>query len=202
MRAKHEELPDVAVGGTTVPSLSTPGPEVPEQTAPRERGNGIRNVAFTCFVVLLVAAFIDPQRVGAAVVASVARVFHELNLRVLLGLTTAVLAARAWSLTHAAAEQLGSAARFGITRHWGGLGSGEGGWEIEPQAVHWAVRLLGVVGLSLVSVVLLVPALLGERPDDDNRAREPAAPTAHEPPAPCACAGADSALPRAGSQAW
>lgn len=88
----------------------------------------------------------------------------ELNLRVVLGIVAGIAAAVLWSKATRATTPAPSESerRFAFVRHWGGLGSGEGGWEVEAHAVHYLLSVLGAVLLLGLSAALIITGLPAE----------------------------------------
>jgi hypothetical protein len=116
-------------------------------------------LALALAALVAIGALRSPERIGGALEDALVRLLESINLRVVFGLAATLVAATAWSRALAAKNQLGADQRVGITRHWGGLGSGEGGWELDPAVAQWFVRVLGSLALSGVAVALLLPAL-------------------------------------------
>lgn len=114
------------------------------------------------FLVALVLLYVfawekgaDRIREATAVVAI--ELLRAVTLRFCLGILAALVALSAWSRAQHAIRGVD---RIGITRHWGGLGAGEGGWEIDARAAQWLVNLVAALALSVVAFVLLVPPVI------------------------------------------
>lgn len=111
-------------------------------------------------VLVIVGTLLAPAPVGGAVARFATRLLGELNLRVVLGLAVAFAAARLWSAALEPLKDLpASGSKLHFTRHWGGLGSGEGGWEVDARAVNLGLNLLAVLALSVTAVMLILPVL-------------------------------------------
>jgi hypothetical protein len=167
---------------------------------------------------LVVAALLDGPVVKRAFVDLVVRLLGELNLKVVIGLGAAAFASVLWRavITEAPKEVL----RIDFDRHWGGLGSGEGGsaWRIEWPTVRWIVHALALIGFCTLAAVSLFtsPRERSREPEREREAVPVPAPAqtiattvAPGPPAAtlCACpplqagaAGAPSPQPVAGSK--
>jgi hypothetical protein len=99
----------------------------------------------------------DPQ---GLLVAGGGRFFHGFNVWVALGL---IVALRIPGLARAVVASFsgeGLDKRFEVVRHWGGLGSGEGGWKLELGR-DTAATLLRVAGLVAVCLVALALVMTG-----------------------------------------
>jgi hypothetical protein len=114
-------------------------------------GLGLFLIALTVFLAWLA----DKKQVATAAVDMVVRLLGALDARLLVGVVAAFLAARVW-----ASIPLAPPGRvLGFTRHWGGLGSGEGGWEVDAHTIGWSLRAVAAVALSATAVLLLFRGL-------------------------------------------
>jgi hypothetical protein len=89
------------------------------------------------------------------------------------------------------ARNAGTARSIGFRRHWGGLGGGEGGWEVDGGSARTALNLLGAITLSVVGLLLLTPATDAPKPNDKKAtgASSAAASASAAPAAPASAAG-------------
>jgi hypothetical protein len=88
--------------------------------------------------------------------------------------------------------------RIGFTRHWGGLGAGEGGWEIEPATARWGLSVFLLVALSAGSATMLWRAADDAATYDSKKAdagAEGSSPAATTPSPGTADGGAGDARP-------
>jgi len=86
--------------------------------------------------------------------------------------------------------------RFGFTSHWGGLGGGQGGWELEPETIRWSLRVFALVMLSVAAAWLIaapvsIPSVAPPEPST------PAAAGTGGSPSPSAAATSGASAPSA-----
>jgi len=107
----------------------------------------------------------DREHLARALSLLTVRIIDGVNIKLVLGLVFAYVALHRFS---AAIQPDGSGARdresgardrepyFEFTRHWGGLGAGEGGWEIDPAALRWVLQVVVAFALSAAAATLII----------------------------------------------
>ena len=98
----------------------------------------------------------DPGASRIALSRLSVRFLDAASPRFVIGIVVGVIAFRAWIVPLSSTKKgLSTPVRF--SRHWGGLGGGEGGWyfEVDPEAARTALYVLCALSLTVVSATLL-----------------------------------------------